>query len=68
MSHCNILNDEVIENILDKKIDFVQKGSNITFQITTLDNQKNNQNNNISTINLGDCEDILKERYDINKS
>ena len=36
--------------------------------MTTSDNQKNNTNKNISTIDLGDCEDILKDVYDIDKS
>ena len=64
----NIFDDEILEKILDNKEDLVQKGNNITYQITTSDNQKNNQNNNISTINLGDCENILKEKYKINES
>ena len=38
------------------------------FQITTSENQKNNNNSNISTIDLGDCEERLKDIYNINKS
>ena len=37
------------------------------YQMTTSDNQKNNQNN-VSTIDFGDCEKILKEKYDIEES
>ena len=36
--------------------------------MTTSDNQKNNSNKNISTIDLGDCEDELKRVYGINKT
>ena len=35
---------------------------------TTSENQKNNTNKNISTINLGDCENKLKEIYKIDPS
>ena len=40
--------------------------NNIIYEITTSNN--NNSNNNISTINLGNCENILKNIYNINKS
>ena len=36
--------------------------------MTTSDNQKNNSNKNISTIDLGDCEDKLKTVYGIDQS
>ena len=38
------------------------------YQLTTSDNQKNNSNKNISTVDLGDCEKILKEKYEIDPS
>ena len=38
--------------------------NNTAFQISTLENQKNNPNN-ISSIDLKDCENILKEHYNI---
>ena len=37
-------------------------------QITSTNNQKNNKNYNISSINIGDCEDILKDKYNISKN
>ena len=37
----------------------------IKITLTTSENQYNNQNNSISTINLGKCEDLLKEYYKI---
>ena len=55
-------------NISENKKDIIKKEDDFTFQMTTSDNQKNNTNKNISTIDLGDCEDILKDVYDIDKS
>ena len=43
-----------------------QKGSTIT--ISTTDNQKNDISSNTSTINLGDCEDKIKDEYNISKN
>ena len=60
--------DDVISNITQNKKDFVQQENDMIFQITTSENQKNNNNSNISTIDLGDCEDRLKDIYHINKS
>ena len=40
----------------------------ITYQLTTTANQKDNSYNNISTIDLGDCEDILKGIYGIDQN
>ena len=36
--------------------------------MTTTENQKNNSNKNVSTIDLGDCEQKLKRAYDIDQS
>ena len=47
------------------KQDLVAKDNDIVYQITTSDNQKNNNYSNISTINLGECENILREKYNI---
>ena len=41
---------------------------NIKYQISTSWNQNNNNNENISTIKLGDCENILKEKYNISSN
>ena len=40
---------------------------NVAFQISTVDSQKNNNNNGISSIDLGECEKKLKKYYSINK-
>ena len=39
----------------------------MALQISTLEEQKNNLNPNISTIDLGECENILKTKYNISK-
>ena len=54
----NILNEE--------NSDIIIKDKNELYQLTTSFNQNNNLYNDISTINLGECEKILKEKYNIN--
>ena len=63
-----ITNNKTIENIIKNKQDFVQQKDNITYQITTSENQKNKTNNNISTINLESCENKLRDIYKINET
>ena len=48
--------------------DKVEEKSGVLYQMTTSDSQKNNSNKNISTINLGDCENILKKVYNITET
>ena len=76
--------DDIINNIIDNIIsgnlnsllsdvtennkDFVIKEDDVIFQITTTDNQNNNEYNNISNIQLGKCEDELKRIYNISKN
>ena len=38
---------------------------NVILQISTLEDQKNSNNPNVSTIDLGDCEKTLKSKYNI---
>ena len=40
--------------------DFIISGKYITYQITTTDNQKKNYEQNVSVIDLGECEKIIK--------
>ena len=62
-------NDQIDGIILNYSIGnetniFIQ-GNDIIFHITTTDNIKNNEYNNISTINFGECEKTIKEEYQI---
>ena len=47
------------------KTDLIISDDNTLFQITSSDNQKNNEYKDISTIQLGKCETILKGVYEI---
>ena len=47
-------------------VTIVQKGSTIT--ITTTENQKKDKSYNTTTINLGECENKIKEEYNISKN
>ena len=38
---------------------------NATVQITNTEMQKNNSNKNISTIDLGECENVLREKHNL---
>ena len=58
----------LIGNITGEKKDLIVIQKDTIYQITTSDNQKNNKYNNISTINLGKCEDKLKEVYNIDSN
>ena len=40
---------------------------NVVFQISTLEDQKNSDNPNVSSIDLGQCEQALKDEYGINE-
>ena len=56
----------LIENIIDgDKKDIIIKDNDTHYQVTSTENQKNNKDNNKSKIILGECEKILKEKYEI---
>ena len=58
----------LLENVTKLKQDLIVENKDIIFQITTTENQKNNNYSNISNINLGLCEDRLKTIYGIDKN
>jgi surface protein len=53
--------------ISGEEIDFKIKYEDTTYQITTPRNQKNKEYNDTSTIQLGECENILKRIYGIDE-
>ena len=59
--------DDLLDNIAKTKQDLVVKEEDTIFQITTTENQNRNKYNNISTVNIGDCENRLKDIYKIDK-
>ena len=60
--------DNLLDNITKTKEDLVIQEKDTIYQITTTENQNSNEYKNISTVNLGDCEDRLKDIYKIDKS
>ena len=60
--------NDLIKSIIENSEDIIDPIGNITIQITTSENMKNNKNANISTIDLGNCEEILRNIYNINYS
>ena len=66
---------DIINDILDltdiiggEKNDLVIKQDNTLYQITTSDKQNNKEYNDLSTIQLGQCEQILKQVYNIDEN
>ena len=59
--------NNIINNIMAEGMDYIISQENILYQVTTTENQKNNKGN-ISTINFGNCERTLKNKYNINIS
>ena len=56
------------ENILTedyKGENTIIQTENVIFQVSTLDDQKNSNNPNISTIDFAECENILKSKYNL---
>ena len=67
------LKDNSLYNILNNvtneyKKDIIIKGNNIIYEITSSYNQKNKEYKNISSIDLGECENILKREYKIDNN
>ena len=61
--------DSLLDNILiENGEDIMIFEEGIKYQITSTLNQKINNYKNVSTINLGDCENILKTKYNISKN
>ena len=58
-----IKNHLITENTIENNI--IVKTPSVAFQLTSLDEQK--KNNNMSIIDLGECENKLKEEYNISK-
>ena len=57
--------DSLLLDVIEEKNDLLYIDNNIIYQITSTDNQKYNKYNNISIINLCECENKLKSYYNI---
>ena len=61
-----IYNNDIIKNVTETKTDYIMENKNVIYQITTTENQKINKDKSISSLNLEECEKILREKYEIN--
>ena len=60
--------EPLLSDLIDgDKNDFIIEDIDIIYQITSSENQNNNEYNNISTILLGNCEKKLKSHYKIDE-
>ena len=62
------LNDLLSNVIGEYKEDIIISDRNVTYELTSSFNQNNKEYENISNIELGECENILKEKYNIDKN
>ena len=61
--------DKILFKSINEEVnDLIKKENNTLYQITSSFNQKNINYQNISSIDLGECEEIIKEKYDISKN
>ena len=62
--------DLLLNSTNSEQKDFLVKSKEVTYQLTTSDNQNNKEYSDVSKIKLGECENILKGKYgiDLNKS
>ena len=60
--------DKLLENLLEAKEDLILEEKNILYQITTSDNQNNKIYYNLSTIKLGKCEQIIKDKNNLTEN
>ena len=64
----NLMNGGINTSSVINGEDIVIQGKETSFTITTTENQKNSENKNVSTINLGECETKLKNHYNISQN
>ena len=60
--------DYIFSNNSESKEDFVKTEDDTVYQIETSGIKNNNSSNNISSLDLGDCEDTLRRVYNINET
>ena len=61
----DLINEPLEDLINNEKNDIIKIENNTIYQITTSFNQNNKEYLDISSIKLGECENILKQQYDI---
>ena len=67
-----LIENNFIDNYNTSKIDNgedeIIQTDKVTFTFTTVENQKKNVNKNITAVNLGDCENLLRNYYNISSN
>ena len=63
-----LMDDKINDDVIKNKIDIYQMDNNIKYQITSSFNQRNKIYDNISIIDLKECETKLKDIYEIPKN
>ena len=63
-----ILSGNIDLSNIDKGNDEIIETDKMKITLTTTNNQKNNMNNNITTIDLGDCEFSLRAKYNLSNN
>ena len=64
----NSSDKDFLFNITSYNKEYIIKENNIIYQLTTTHNENINNNSNLSIVNLGICEDYLKEFCNIDKN
>ena len=61
----DLSNGNILSIINEEKQDLMIKEDHTVYVLTTSENEKNNKNDNVSTILLGECENKLREYYNM---
>ena len=60
-----IVNGDILLNIINGNItNLIKKENNVTYSISPLNNQEDYKFN-ITTVDIGDCENILRDKYNL---
>ena len=64
MSHVSDIYDSIKADMEQQDFKVIQ-GENAVFQFSTVDDQLNNASQDVSSVDLGDCEELLREQEDL---
>ena len=62
------IKDKIMHGQYNSSNNTIYKTKNIVFQISTIKEQQNSNNNNISSIDFEECEKKIKEKYEIDEN
>ena len=58
----------ILKDKISSDVNEIIETENVKFQLSTLEEQKNSNNPNISSIDLGECESLLKAQENLTES